>query len=839
MKKYVLCASLMVLGTMVFTSCSTLNSSTTSEDNSLTVVSVEKTKTEGNVDTYTITFSDGTKGTFTVTNGVDGEKGDKGDKGDTGSQGEKGDKGDKGDTGSQGEKGDKGDKGEDGADGISIVSIEKTKTEGNVDTYTITYSDGNKTTFTVTNGSDGAKGDKGDQGDKGDKGDKGEDGNSIVSIEKTNTEGNIDTYTITFSNGTTFDFYVSNGLDATVTSEYYSITFDLNEGSFKGEVNLETYQEILKGDSVTLPTPYREGYVFEGWYTGRGINDNAFYNYHPVTQDLTLVAKWVDMYNISWTHQERATYVSNAYMRLGQYGGIDSLSEEEYEEFLTYVGNINFAASVDEINSIYNECIEWISQRPINSKEIEAQKVYLESAWSNFINTLPNLESEYLPTYEDLMSRLVENISISDFENLRMEIDSFIATLNSLIEENTLDQYLKDEYLEQANYVNEQFTIMFAGCYDEESNPYYESTEIDAIIESLNNATNNNQLHDVYSQLDNYRYNLLNDKFYSLSDSITFLKTVANNIHTYATSTYEQLKVELELGEDYVNEKIEYQLNDLYRFANGEDDYLYKDLYSLFTTLTELDNEFSSLSMLNQLTINVSTNVPYDCFMMNSSTHSVELEKDSQFDITSYVTLYESQGFVFEGVHFDSIYGEIINYYEDGGSYYIDITEENGFYSDYQTVYFSYKMNDPVLAKVAVQEYYQNAMIEIEQLLPGLGLSIENYSEAINEIEMAIENIDVTGSLDEYMNAGINFMTLVQRDVLVIESNNQLDEILGLYPELEKDETYLNQYKVTFDEALSRVQEATSVEELSTIYQEVSKAIDEIRMYAVSTYGER
>ena len=817
MKKYVLCASLMVLGTMVFTSCSTLNSSTTSEDNSLTVVSVEKTKTEGNVDTYTITFSDGTKGTFTVTNGVDGEKGDKGDKGDTGSQGD---------------KGDQGDKGEDGTDGVSIVSIEKTSTEGNIDTYTITYSDGNKTTFTVTNGTDGAK------GDKGDKGDKGEDGNSIVSIEKTNTEGNVDTYTITFSNGTTFDFYVTNGLDATVTNEYYSITFDLNEGSFKGDVNLETYQEILKGDSVTLPTPYREGYIFEGWYTGRGINDNAFYNYLPVTQDLTLVAKWVDMYSAENVRQERMMYVQNAYSHVENYVGLDSLSVEDYEQFLIYLGNINFAASIDEINSIYNEFIEWVNKRPISYEEIENQRINLQSSWNYFVSTLPDLESEYLPTYEDLMSRLVENISISDFENLRWEIDSFVTTLNNLIEENTFDPYLKEEYLNQANNVMTLFDMMFIDCYDEEGNPYYESTEINTIIESLNNATNNNQLHEVYSQLDNYRNYLLYDKLYSLSDQIKFLKTVANNIHTYVSSTYEELKIEYNLGEDYVNENIEYRLDDLYRFVNGEDDYLYNDLYSLYITLIELDAELSSLSMVNKLTINVSESVPYDCFM-NTSTHPLVLQKDSKFDITSYVTLYESQGFVLEGVYFDSIYGETISYYEDGGNYYIDITEENGFHSDFRTIYFNYKISDPALAKIAVQEYYQNAMIEIEQLLPGLGLSIENYSEAINEIEMAIENIEVTGSLDEYMNAGINFMTLVQRDVLVIESNNQLDEILGLYPELEKDETYLNQYKGTFDEALSRVQEATSVEELSTIYQEVSKAIDEIRMYAVSTYGER
>ena len=47
--------------------------------------------------------------------------------------------------------------------GIGIASIEKTGTAGNVDTYTITYDDGETTTFEVTNGSvtsvDGLTGD--------------------------------------------------------------------------------------------------------------------------------------------------------------------------------------------------------------------------------------------------------------------------------------------------------------------------------------------------------------------------------------------------------------------------------------------------------------------------------------------------------------------------------------------------------------------------------------------------------------------------------------------------------------------------------------------------------
>ena len=69
--------------------------------------------------------------------------------------------------------------GEPGKDGssITVVSVVKTSSQGLVDTYTITFSDGTQTTFTVTNG----------------------EANSIVSIELVSSDGLVDTYKITLS----------------------------------------------------------------------------------------------------------------------------------------------------------------------------------------------------------------------------------------------------------------------------------------------------------------------------------------------------------------------------------------------------------------------------------------------------------------------------------------------------------------------------------------------------------------------------------------------------------------------------------------------------------------
>lgn len=54
-------------------------------------------------------------------------------------------------------------------------------------------------------------------GSDGQQGAKGDDGNGIASISKTGTSGLVDTYTITFTDGNTTTFTVTNGSNATVT----------------------------------------------------------------------------------------------------------------------------------------------------------------------------------------------------------------------------------------------------------------------------------------------------------------------------------------------------------------------------------------------------------------------------------------------------------------------------------------------------------------------------------------------------------------------------------------------------------------------------------------------
>ena len=82
---------------------------------------------------------------------------------------------------------------------------------------------------------------KGQKGDKGDKGDTGETGVSVSNIAKTSTSGNVDTYTITMTDGTTYTFTVRNGehKQAYISQAAYDALVDA------GTVDPECYYYII------------------------------------------------------------------------------------------------------------------------------------------------------------------------------------------------------------------------------------------------------------------------------------------------------------------------------------------------------------------------------------------------------------------------------------------------------------------------------------------------------------------------------------------------------------------------------------------------------------------
>ena len=138
----------------------------------VTMTGIEQTTTsteDGGVNEITMTFSDGSSGTFTIQNGS---------KGDT---------------------------------GASIDSIARTSgdgTAGTTDVYTVTLTDGGTSTFRVYNGADGAYIE------------------SIVRTSGNGAPGTTDVYTIRLTDGSAFTFNVYNGADGAGVGDMTEAVYD-------------------------------------------------------------------------------------------------------------------------------------------------------------------------------------------------------------------------------------------------------------------------------------------------------------------------------------------------------------------------------------------------------------------------------------------------------------------------------------------------------------------------------------------------------------------------------------------------------------------------------------
>ena len=111
----------------------------------------------------------------------------------------------------------------------SIDNISLLSTSGTIDTYKITFTDGSVSNFNITNGTDGA------------------DGKSITGITKTSTSGKVDHYDVNLSDGTTISgFDITNGADG---KSIANIALASTSG------NVKTY-DVFLDDGTKTPTGF-------------------------------------------------------------------------------------------------------------------------------------------------------------------------------------------------------------------------------------------------------------------------------------------------------------------------------------------------------------------------------------------------------------------------------------------------------------------------------------------------------------------------------------------------------------------------------------------------------
>lgn len=313
--------------------------------------------------------------------------------------GPKGDKGDSGERGTEGPQGSQGPQGEPGLDGISIVSIIKTNTDGNIDTYTITYSNGSTSTFTVTNGVDGNQGIQGipgqdgktpeitignngnwfidrvdsgfkAQGEEGKPGQPGKDGTSLISSNgvPSNDKGidgdtyiDLDTWNYYLKenyiwvlkgnikgtkgeNGkSAYELYVEEHPEYTWNQSQW--IDDLTKGNLFIEVSFDSKGgtifeplHIYKGEQVTIEqVPERYDGTFLGWYFDEDYTKEIESTFIPETS-MVLHAKW-DYYTPVYAIMGQSNASGNSL-----YQFLESKDPDIYNKFIgTGVSKVQYA----------------------------------------------------------------------------------------------------------------------------------------------------------------------------------------------------------------------------------------------------------------------------------------------------------------------------------------------------------------------------------------------------------------------------------------------------------------------------------------------------------------
>ena len=344
----------------------------------------------------------------------------------------------------------------------------------------------------------GEVGPAGPKGDQGLPGEPGQDGRGIESITLTSSEGNVDTYTITYSDGSTSTFTIANGTSS--EEQTYNITFDLNGGQFLSDYDESNYVDILKGDCVNLPIPYRFGYTFEGWYTGKSINDIQFSNYTPLNGDTNLIAKWINDFYADEIRQQRSEYATDArryfYGYFGEY--IDVVPSEYIDTINYFVNELNFASDLDELEQLYNSFTIWLYEDLIVLDQmVDSIKNNLVDSWNNFLSEMSELSSsEYQQMYDDLLLEIEnsENININKHDELNRRVTQFIMDVENYINNNSLDESRKKAYLEETNTYHNNFTIIFNNVIDPITSENYYNNDFEFYAQQISNATNNEEL---------------------------------------------------------------------------------------------------------------------------------------------------------------------------------------------------------------------------------------------------------------------------------------------------------------------------------------------------------
>ena len=678
-------------------------------------------------------------------------------------------------------EGPKGDKGE---TGISITGITKTSSNGNVDTYTITYSDGTTTTFTVTNGTNGEQGIKGEpgkdghtpvitigengnwfiddqdtnikaqgiQGPKGDKGNDGKDGSSFLVGENDPSDdlGNNDDV---YLNNVSYDLFkkengkwvkIGNikGKDSESSSTTYTVNLDLNGGKLVDESIPLTYK-VNKGDSIILPIVTKDGYNFDGWFTGDTINDTKWTNYLPVTSNLDLKANFsilnrkisIDLQGknvvLEVNNDQTLLDINSTLCDYLGYSSNDNIIQVNVildETNYTLFPNLTFK----EIFEIYGDNITFSAYNGIYKEDQTSLTYFIKDCIKSYFTKMYNKPSSEGSVYlEDILNQE----DLNKYNSLTIDTNdinsSFINALK--LAKELANNYHYDPYNEFNNFIDSTISGQYSGylTYQKDGN------EVKVEMNKLYTTDSYNEL---IKELDAYKKKVKDEKLDVTGDNKYNLGTEAI-ILSYKTlkldktntfSFYEYAKAMYKDCVDSINE-----FNSSFNLANYDEASFISDLdkanlkdytaseylgYYLLKPMfvTQVLNQAGNFTtIINYLKDTYKVNLVSNTYGKDSKTLANKLLTTT--DLNELITSYGDYKFqiVYQSLYYIS---EIINTYKKVEDLSIKEVQDNfynkfGDLTTYLANFNNYDLEDAQYVSEITNESYKisNGYNEIER----------------------------------------------------------------------------------------------------------------------------
>lgn len=299
-----------------------------------------------------------------------------------------------------------GDPGSDGNDGVGIANIAKTATSGRVDTYTITFTDGTTSTFTVTNGKDGEGANI--------------DLSELFTVEKVTTVDNYATGTsdtriisngivwqdtISFNDGA--DFYQeATGLFKVPFAAGKNITFELDGNVVK--VNLAEVINNLTTNSTDKPLSAAQGVVLKALIDAITVPTKV----SQLTNDAKYLTSFTetDPTVPSWAKATSKPSYSKSEVGLGNVDNVKQYSASNPPPYpVTSVNGKTGAVTISvpsKVSELDNDSkfLTAVPSEYVTESELTAKK-YLTSIPSEYVTETELNNKGYLTTHQDISGK--------------------------------------------------------------------------------------------------------------------------------------------------------------------------------------------------------------------------------------------------------------------------------------------------------------------------------------------------------------------------------------------------------------------------------------------------